>query len=114
MAALKFADLQNFRGTNYVFDLDRFTSFEGKTGPYLLYQAVRIKSILRRPEAVGASTLAPIVTAEPAERELSLPARRLRRRPDRKPTIAERHTSSPSTPIGWRKGSRNSTPPARC
>ena len=72
VAALKFADLQNFRGTSYVFDLDRFTSFEGKTGPYLLYQAVRIKSILRRPEAVGASTLAPIVTAEPAERELSL------------------------------------------
>ncbi|MCA6235664.1 MAG: arginine--tRNA ligase, partial [Phenylobacterium sp.] len=41
VAALKFADLSNFRGTSYVFDLDRFTSFEGKTGPYLLYQAVR-------------------------------------------------------------------------
>jgi arginyl-tRNA synthetase len=48
IAALKFADLQNFRGTSYVFDLDRFTSFEGKTGPYLLYQSVRIKSILRK------------------------------------------------------------------
>ena len=48
VAALKFADLQNFRGTSYVFDLDRFTSFEGKTGPYLLYQAVRVKSLLRR------------------------------------------------------------------
>jgi hypothetical protein len=48
VAALKFADLQNFRGTSYVFDLDRFTSFEGKTGPYLLYQSVRIKSILRK------------------------------------------------------------------
>ena len=72
VAALKFADLQNFRGTSYVFDLDRFTSFEGKTGPYLLYQAVRIKSILRRPEAAGASTLAPIIVAEPAERELAL------------------------------------------
>jgi len=72
VAALKFADLQNFRGTSYVFDLDRFTSFEGKTGPYLLYQAVRIKSILRRPEAAGASTLAPIIIAEPAERELAL------------------------------------------
>ncbi|MBT8166509.1 MAG: arginine--tRNA ligase, partial [Acidimicrobiia bacterium] len=34
--------------SNYVFDLDRFTSFEGKTGPYLLYGAVRIKSILRK------------------------------------------------------------------
>jgi len=41
VAALKFADLCNFRGTSYVFDLDRFSSFEGKTGPYLLYQAVR-------------------------------------------------------------------------
>ena len=48
VAALKFADLQNFRGTSYVFDLDRFTSFEGKTGPYLLYQAVRVKSLLRK------------------------------------------------------------------
>jgi len=48
MAALKFADLQNQRLTNYVFDVDRFTAFEGKTGPYLLYAAVRIKSLLRR------------------------------------------------------------------
>jgi arginyl-tRNA synthetase len=38
VAALKFADLGNYRGTSYVFDLDRFSSFEGKTGPYLLYQ----------------------------------------------------------------------------
>mgnify|MGYP006267318551 FL=1 len=48
VAALRFADLQNTRTTNYVFDLDRFTSFEGKTGPYMLYAAVRIKSLLRR------------------------------------------------------------------
>ncbi len=47
IAAIKFADLSNFRGTSYVFDLDRFMSFEGKTGPYLLYQAVRIKSVMR-------------------------------------------------------------------
>ncbi|MDR3508659.1 MAG: arginine--tRNA ligase, partial [Caulobacteraceae bacterium] len=70
VAALKFADLQNFRGTSYVFDLDRFTSFEGKTGPYLLYQAVRIKSLLRKAEegAVGQD----IQILEPAERELAL------------------------------------------
>jgi arginyl-tRNA synthetase len=49
-ASLRFADLQNQRTTNYVFDLERFTSFEGKTGPYLLYAAVRIKAILRRAE----------------------------------------------------------------
>ncbi|MBN8608140.1 MAG: arginine--tRNA ligase [Caulobacterales bacterium] len=53
IAAIKFADLSNFRGTSYVFDLDRFMSFEGKTGPYLLYQAVRIKSILRKAEEQG-------------------------------------------------------------
>ncbi|MEL6956709.1 MAG: arginine--tRNA ligase [Pseudomonadota bacterium] len=53
VAALRFADLQNTRTTNYVFDLDRFTSFEGKTGPYLLYAAVRIKSLLRRAEDEG-------------------------------------------------------------
>lgn len=71
VAALKFADLQNFRGTSYVFDLDRFTSFEGKTGPYLLYQAVRVKSLLRRAEAEGHTT-GPVTVAEPAERDLVL------------------------------------------
>lgn len=69
VAALKFADLQNFRGTSYVFDLDAFTSFEGKTGPYLLYQAVRIKSLLRRAQGAPAGA---IIIAEPAERELAL------------------------------------------
>ncbi|MEH0198229.1 arginine--tRNA ligase [Caulobacter sp. CCNWLY153] len=71
VAALKFADLQNFRGTSYVFDLDRFTSFEGKTGPYLLYQTVRIKSILRKAAEQGAQGGA-VIVAEPAERDLTL------------------------------------------
>ena len=53
LAAIKFADLQNYRTTNYVFDLDRFTSFEGKTGPYLLYAAVRVKSLLRKAAGQG-------------------------------------------------------------
>ncbi|MGH1374874.1 MAG: arginine--tRNA ligase [Alphaproteobacteria bacterium] len=48
IAAVKFADLQNNRSADYVFDIDRMTSFEGKTGPYLLYQAVRIQSLLRK------------------------------------------------------------------
>lgn len=52
VAAIKFADLQNNRIADYVFDLDRMTSFEGKTGPYLLYQAVRIKSLLAKAEYV--------------------------------------------------------------
>ncbi|KQY79698.1 MULTISPECIES: arginine--tRNA ligase [unclassified Brevundimonas] len=71
VAALKFADLSNSRTTSYVFDLDRFMSFEGKTGPYLLYQAVRIKSLLRKAAEQGA-TPGPIVIAEPAERDLAL------------------------------------------
>jgi arginyl-tRNA synthetase len=71
VAALKFADLQNFRGTSYVFDLDRFMSFEGKTGPYLLYQAVRIKSLLRKAAETGASE-GEIIIGEPAERDLAL------------------------------------------
>ncbi len=71
VAALKFADLSNNRTTSYVFDLDRFTSFEGKTGPYLLYQAVRIKSLLRRAAAEGAAA-GDIRIAAPAERDLAL------------------------------------------
>lgn len=71
VAALKFADLSNWRGTSYVFDLDRFMSFEGKTGPYLLYQAVRIKSLLRKAKDEGAAA-GEILIAEPAERDLAL------------------------------------------
>ena len=52
IAAIKFADLQNNRIADYVFDLDRLTQFEGKTGPYLLYQAVRIKSLLEKANVV--------------------------------------------------------------
>lgn len=51
VAALKFADLSNNPIANYVFDLDRFSRFEGKTGPYLLYAAVRVKSLLKKAEA---------------------------------------------------------------
>lgn len=53
MATLKFADLSNHRTKDYIFDLDRFSSFEGKTGPYLLYTAVRGRSILRRAAESG-------------------------------------------------------------
>jgi len=71
VAALKFSDLSNNRTTSYVFDLDRFMSFEGKTGPYLLYQAVRVKSLLRKASEQGVA-LAPIVIEEAAERDLAL------------------------------------------
>jgi arginyl-tRNA synthetase len=71
VAAIKFADLSNARTTNYVFDLDRFISFEGKTGPYLLYAAVRIKSLARRAEAQGVKP-GPIAVELDAERALVL------------------------------------------
>ena len=54
IAAIKFADLQNQRTSDYILDLDKMMSFEGKTGPYLMYQAVRIKSLLARAADKGA------------------------------------------------------------
>ncbi|MEZ5952828.1 MAG: arginine--tRNA ligase [Hyphomonas sp.] len=71
LAALRFSDLMNTRTTNYVFDIDKFTSFEGKTGPYLLYAAVRVKSLLRRAAEDGNEAGA-IVIAHDAERALVL------------------------------------------
>jgi arginyl-tRNA synthetase len=72
LAALKFGDLSNHRASNYVFDLDRFASFEGKTGPYLQYSAVRIKSILRKAGEQGLAS-GPITPASvDAERDLML------------------------------------------
>ena len=53
LAALKYGDLSNQAVKDYVFDIDRFTSFEGDTGPYILYTIVRIKSILKKYEAEG-------------------------------------------------------------
>jgi arginyl-tRNA synthetase len=71
VSAIKFSDLSNVRTTNYIFDLDRFISFEGKTGPYLLYAAVRIKSLARRAEAEGVKP-GPIAVELDAERALVL------------------------------------------
>ena len=48
MAALKYGDLSNQAAKDYIFDMDRFVSFEGNTGPYILYTIVRIKSILAK------------------------------------------------------------------
>ena len=48
LSAIKYGDLSNQASKDYVFDADRFTSFEGNTGPYILYTIVRIKSILSR------------------------------------------------------------------
>lgn len=64
LSAIKFSDLQNNPVTDYVFDLDRMTSFEGKTGPYILYQAVRIKSLLRKAQEQGVNIEGRIVISE--------------------------------------------------
>lgn len=53
MSAIKYGDLSNQASKDYVFDVDRFTSFEGNTGPYILYTIVRIKSILNKYQADG-------------------------------------------------------------
>src|SRR4051812_31600376 len=68
IATIKFADLSNHRTTDYIFDLERFSRFEGKTGPYLQYAAVRIRSILRKAGEAGAVGR----LAAPAERALAL------------------------------------------
>ncbi|MGQ0849413.1 MAG: arginine--tRNA ligase [Actinomycetota bacterium] len=67
VAALKFGDLINNRNSDYLFDPGRFASFEGKTGPYLQYGAVRIRSIQRKAVARGlrpGPVMAPVVEAE--------------------------------------------------
>ena len=56
VAALKYGDLSNQASKDYVFDIDRFTSFEGDTGPYILYTIVRIKSILSKYRDQGGDT----------------------------------------------------------
>ena len=51
IAAIKYADLLPFRGTDYVFEVEKFSDLEGKTGPYLLYSTIRMKSLLKKAEA---------------------------------------------------------------
>jgi arginyl-tRNA synthetase len=72
VAALKFGDLINNRASDYVFDLDRFSSFEGKTGPYLQYAAVRIKSIARKAEEQGLTAGEIVAPKLDVERDLML------------------------------------------
>lgn len=72
VAALKFADLSNPRTSDYIFDIDRFTSFEGKTGPYLLYARARIHSVLAKAAAAGAGEAGAVAIGVPEERDLAL------------------------------------------
>lgn len=55
LSAIKYGDLSNQASKDYIFDIDRFTSFEGDTGPYILYTIVRIKSILAKYQEQGKS-----------------------------------------------------------
>ena len=60
VAALKYGDLSNQASKDYIFDTERFTSFDGNTGPYILYTIVRIKSILKKYEEMGGKTEAKV------------------------------------------------------
>lgn len=63
LAAIKYGDLSNQASKDYIFDIDRFTSFEGNTGPYILYTIVRIKSILKKYHALGKKAEGKILSA---------------------------------------------------
>lgn len=70
IAAIKFGDLINHRSRDYIFDLNRFLSTEGKTGPYLQYTVVRLTSLLAKAEAAGAVAGDIIAPESDTEREL--------------------------------------------
>jgi arginyl-tRNA synthetase len=72
IAALKFADLSNHRVSDYMFDLGRFTRFEGRTGPYLQYAAVRMQSILAKANSGDLSSSTRVVLRTLEERALIL------------------------------------------
>ena len=65
LAAIKYGDLSNQASKDYIFDTEKFTSFEGDTGPYILYTIVRIKSILAKYQAAGGRDLAGLAIAKP-------------------------------------------------
>ena len=71
LAALKYGDLSNQASKDYIFDIDRFASFEGNTGPYILYTIVRIKSILNKANATEIDS-AVLVPQSDSERNLML------------------------------------------
>jgi arginyl-tRNA synthetase len=73
LSALKYGDLSNQATKDYVFDIDRFSSFEGNTGPYILYTVVRIKSILRKAVEEGLTSSEKLLTPQSeTERDLML------------------------------------------
>ncbi len=72
LSALKYGDLSNQASKDYIFDIDRFTSFEGDTGPYILYTTVRIKSILNKYMENGGNVEAATIQAPVNESQKQL------------------------------------------
>lgn len=69
IGAIKFQDLKNNIASGYIFDLEDFAKFEGKTGPYIQYAVARINSIIRKSENVGTGK---VIITNPEERDLAL------------------------------------------
>ena len=72
LAAVKYGDLSNQASKDYVFDIERFTSFEGNTGPYILYTIVRIKSILNKYKEQGGSVEKAVIGQASGQSEKTL------------------------------------------
>ena len=72
LAAIKYGDLSNQASKDYIFDIERFTSFEGNTGPYILYTTVRIKSILNRYQEEGGDLMDTMIQKPAGESEKAL------------------------------------------
>lgn len=77
IGAVKYADLSSARDKDYVFAWDRMLAMEGNTSVYLQYAGARIRSILRRAAAAGASAGSAVAVREPAERALAVALLRL-------------------------------------
>jgi len=72
LAAIKYGDLSNQASKDYIFDIERFTSFEGNTGPYILYTIVRIKSILTKYKESGKNVIGAKILTANSESEKTL------------------------------------------
>jgi len=72
LSAIKYGDLSNQAAKDYIFDIDKFTSFEGDTGPYILYTIVRIKSILNKIKEQGGDLEGAVFREAESEAEKSL------------------------------------------
>ncbi len=72
LSAIKYGDLSNQASKDYIFDIDKFTSFEGDTGPYILYTIVRIKSILNKIKEQGGTLEGAVLRQADSDAEKAL------------------------------------------